>query len=68
MTFKESDTKKHFIKRISYSQPYTLSDIEEAMELSRRLTIKEIHDKMLFIPVNGVVQGVITETMLKEMK
>ena len=67
MTFKEPDTKEQFLHKISYSQPYTLTDIEEAIELGKRLTIKELYDKMILLPINGVAQNAITETMLKEM-
>ena len=57
-----------FLEEKKWSSPYTEVDLLDAIQLGRDLTIQEIHDKMLFIPVNGVVQGVITETMLKEMK
>jgi len=63
-----TDTKRSFLERLSYSQPYTITDIEDAIQLGRDLTIQEIYDKMILLPINGVAQVAITEKMLKEIE
>lgn len=58
----------NFIKEKSYSLPFTEQDLTEAYNLGRQEVINELITKIIGYPVGGVVQGMVSENVLKEYK
>ena len=56
-----------FLESKKWSLPYNESDLLDAIQLGRDLTIEEIRGKLIGIPVNGVIQSVLLEEAFKEI-
>jgi hypothetical protein len=62
-----NDKVTKFLETKRWALPFTETDLLEAIQLGRDLTIKEISDSMILLPVNGKTEAAITETMLRKI-
>jgi hypothetical protein len=56
-----------FLAMKRYCIPFTEKDLIDAINLGKQLALQHVEEVMIGIPINGVVQSILTEEKLKEL-